>query len=110
MADVYDPITIEPRIISFWNENKIYDKVRAKNKGKKPFYFLQGPPYTSGRLHIGHAWNNSMKDMVLRRDFRKFSEDELQDSLSRISYLLPEARRAGRDTEEALEEFLLQIV
>ncbi|MEM2970498.1 MAG: class I tRNA ligase family protein, partial [Candidatus Bathyarchaeia archaeon] len=53
-------------ILEFWKKNKIYEKRKAKNKKGKKFYFLQGPPYTSGKLHIGHAWNNSMKDIILR--------------------------------------------
>ena len=57
---------IEPEILTFWNANKIYKKVVEKNKGKRKFYFLQGPPYTSGRIHLAHAWNNSLKDIALR--------------------------------------------
>ncbi len=45
----------EKEILEFWEKNKIYDKVKKKNAKGKKFYFLQGPPYTSGRLHIGHA-------------------------------------------------------
>ena len=56
----------EEEILEFWKKNKIYEKVKKKNEKGKNFYFLQGPPYTSGRLHIGHAWNNGMKDMILR--------------------------------------------
>ncbi|MBW3001904.1 isoleucine--tRNA ligase [Candidatus Woesearchaeota archaeon] len=57
---------IEPEVLKFWEANDIYEKVKARNKGKEKFYFLQGPPYTSGRLHIAHAWNNSAKDVVMR--------------------------------------------
>lgn len=57
---------VEEEILKFWNDKKIYEKVKKKNLKGKNFYFLQGPPYTSGRLHIGHAWNNSLKDIVLR--------------------------------------------
>ncbi|MBW2972839.1 isoleucine--tRNA ligase [Candidatus Woesearchaeota archaeon] len=57
---------IELEILKFWEANDIYEKVKSKNKGKEKFYFLQGPPYTSGRLHIAHAWNNSAKDIVMR--------------------------------------------
>jgi len=57
---------IEEQVLRFWKDNKIYEKSVEKNKSGKPFYFLQGPPYTSGRLHIGHAWNNAMKDIALR--------------------------------------------
>ncbi|MBI2670369.1 isoleucine--tRNA ligase [Candidatus Woesearchaeota archaeon] len=63
---VYDFKKVEEEVLKFWKEKKIYDKVKKKNKKGKRFYFLQGPPYTSGRLHIGHAWNNSLKDVVLR--------------------------------------------
>src|SRR3989344_3943538 len=58
--------TIEAETLKFWREKKIYEKVKEKNKKGKKFYFLQGPPYTSGKLHIGHAWNNSLKDIILR--------------------------------------------
>ncbi|MBW2993998.1 isoleucine--tRNA ligase, partial [Candidatus Woesearchaeota archaeon] len=56
----------EEEILKYWEANDIYQKVKDKNQGKEKFYFLQGPPYTSGRLHIAHAWNNSAKDIVLR--------------------------------------------
>ena len=57
---------IEEETLEFWKKKKIYEKSVEKNKKGKKFYFLQGPPFTSGRLHIGHAWNNSMKDMAMR--------------------------------------------
>ena len=57
---------IESEVLDFWEKNKIYDKVKSKNSGGERFYFLQGPPYTSGKIHIGHAWNYSLKDMALR--------------------------------------------
>lgn len=57
---------IEKVILEFWKDNKIYEKLKEKNKKGKKFYFLQGPPYTSGKLHIGHAWNNTLKDLVIR--------------------------------------------
>ena len=63
---MYDFNAVENEIIKYWETNKIYPKAKKKGEGKKKFYFLQGPPYTSGRLHMGHAWNNSLKDMVLR--------------------------------------------
>ncbi len=63
---MYDFKKVEEEILELWEDNKIYNKVKEKNKKGKKFYFLQGPPYTSGRLHIAHAWNNGMKDMVMR--------------------------------------------
>ncbi|MBN2458305.1 isoleucine--tRNA ligase [Candidatus Woesearchaeota archaeon] len=57
---------VEPKILNYWEEHSIYKKAKDKNSGKKRFYFLDGPPYTSGRVHIGTAWNKSLKDIVLR--------------------------------------------
>lgn len=49
-----------------------------------------------------------IKDMILRRNFGKFSETELGNFASRLSYLLPQARKDGRDAESAFEQFLLE--
>tara|TARA_Y100000031_G_scaffold156682_1_gene212368 strand:- start:1836 stop:4979 length:3144 start_codon:yes stop_codon:yes gene_type:complete len=62
----YKPIEIEKEILQYWQDHEIYQKSKDRNKGGKKYYFLDGPPYTSGKLHVGHAWNYSMKDMVLR--------------------------------------------
>lgn len=47
------------------------------------------------------------KDMMIKKDFSKFSENELKNFVGKISYLLPEARREGRDAESVFEQFLL---
>ncbi|MBD3313654.1 isoleucine--tRNA ligase [Candidatus Woesearchaeota archaeon] len=57
---------VEERVIDFWNKKDIYSKAKERNKGKKVFYFLDGPPYTSGKVHIGTAWNKALKDCFLR--------------------------------------------
>jgi|TARA_B100001964_G_scaffold233627_1_gene291168 isoleucyl-tRNA synthetase len=62
----YEPIKQEPEILKFWKDKKIYEKAKNNNKGKKKFYFLDGPPYTSGKVHLGTAWNKSLKDSILR--------------------------------------------
>lgn len=62
----YDFREIEPKIMLFWKDNSIYKKAKEKNKGKKKYYFLDGPPYTSGKVHIGTAWNKALKDCILR--------------------------------------------
>jgi len=56
----------EEEVLKFWESKKIYEKLKKRNLKGKKFYFLQGPPYTSGKLHIGHAWNNSLKDIIMR--------------------------------------------
>lgn len=61
----YDPHKIEPFVLEFWDKNSVYAKAKKKAKGKD-YYFLDGPPYTSGRIHLGIAWNKALKDCVLR--------------------------------------------
>jgi len=62
----YSPKEFEPKILSYWTENRIYEKIRV-NRGKPKYYFLDGPPYPSSDIpHIGTAWNKIMKDVVIR--------------------------------------------
>jgi isoleucyl-tRNA synthetase len=63
---MYDFKTVENNVFQFWQKKKILDRVRKSLKGKKKFFFLDGPPYTSGRIHLGTAWNQVLKDEVLR--------------------------------------------
>ena len=58
-------VDIEKEIIEFWRKNNIYEKAKKLVRGKESFYFLDGPPYTSGRVHIGTAWNKVLKDSIL---------------------------------------------
>ncbi|MEK6959903.1 MAG: isoleucine--tRNA ligase [Nanoarchaeota archaeon] len=62
----FDPKVYELEVLSFWKEHRCYPKAKEKVRGAKKFYFLDGPPYTSGRIHIGHAWNKSLKDLFIR--------------------------------------------
>ncbi len=57
---------LEEEIQKYWNENGIFDEVCESKKGSKKFYFCQGPPFTSGKAHIGHAWNHAIKDAIIR--------------------------------------------
>jgi hypothetical protein len=50
-----------------------------------------------------------IKDMLLKKNFNKFSKGELSTFASKLSYLLPEARKKGKDPEIALEQFLLKV-
>jgi len=56
----------EPQIIKFWQENKIYQKILEKNIDKPKFILHDGPPYANGRIHIGHALNKILKDIVVK--------------------------------------------
>ena len=58
----------EPEWLARWAEIGIYDRLREKAvDGKRPVFTLHdGPPYANGHLHIGHALNKTLKDMVVR--------------------------------------------
>ncbi len=64
--DKYNAKEHEPLLINHWKNQKITEKIRERNKKGKKFYFLQGPPYTSGRVHLGTAWNTALKDVAIR--------------------------------------------
>ncbi len=61
---MYDHKEIEDWSEEFWNKNKIYYKV--KDKGDKYFEFIDGPPFVTGEIHPGTAWNKCIKDAILR--------------------------------------------
>ena len=61
----------EEKIIQFWKKNKVYEKVKAQRKNARKFYFLDGPPYATGSIHVGTAMNKVIKDCYLRF-FRMF--------------------------------------
>src|SRR6056297_1055164 len=56
----------EPEWLARWEEIGIYDRLRERNEGRAPFTLHDGPPYANGHLHIGHALNKILKDMVVR--------------------------------------------
>lgn len=97
-------------ILDFWTKNNIYSKSKNifnKSKNKKPFYFLQGPPYTSGKFHIAHAWNNSMKDFILR--YKRMQGFEVWDRGGYDMHGLPTARKVQEihnlKNKEDIEKF-----
>ena len=64
----------ELEILKHWKTHKITESLRIRNENGPKFYFLEGPPYTSGRVHVGTAWQTSMKDIVLRyKRMQKFN-------------------------------------
>jgi isoleucyl-tRNA synthetase len=56
----------EPKIQQWWDEIDIYAQVQQQSKGKPKFVLHDGPPYANGDIHIGHALNKILKDMIVR--------------------------------------------
>ncbi len=56
----------EPGWLERWNEIGVYDRLRDEAGDRPPFTLHDGPPYANGHLHIGHALNKTIKDMIVR--------------------------------------------
>jgi len=56
----------EPELLKKWQDEKLYDQLRATAKGRDKFVLHDGPPYANGNIHIGHALNKILKDVVTR--------------------------------------------
>ncbi len=56
----------EPAILARWEAEDLYGQLRKARAGRQKFIFHDGPPYANGDIHIGHALNHALKDMVVR--------------------------------------------
>src|SRR5208337_702693 len=57
---------IERAVQEHWRTHDTYQIVRQHRSRGKPFFFVDGPPYTTGHIHLGTAWNKILKDSILR--------------------------------------------
>lgn len=56
----------EPDILAKWEEMDMYHRIGKKNAGKPKFILHDGPPYANGDIHLGHAMNKVLKDMIVK--------------------------------------------
>ncbi|MEE3036574.1 MAG: isoleucine--tRNA ligase [Pseudomonadota bacterium] len=56
----------EPEILAYWEKIGLYDRLRDAAKDKEKFVLHDGPPYANGDIHIGHALNKILKDIIVR--------------------------------------------
>ncbi|GAB3479399.1 isoleucine--tRNA ligase [Marinomonas epiphytica] len=56
----------EPAMLKRWQDMDLYKKVRDISKGRKSFVLHDGPPYANGSIHIGHAVNKILKDIIVK--------------------------------------------
>ncbi|MDP0269082.1 isoleucine--tRNA ligase [Glaesserella parasuis] len=54
----------EPAMLQNWHDKKLYQKIREASKGKRSFILHDGPPYANGNIHLGHAVNHILKDII----------------------------------------------
>ena len=56
----------EPAMLAAWQEKNLYQKIRNTSKGRPLFILHDGPPYANGDIHIGHAVNKILKDIIIK--------------------------------------------
>ena len=67
---------LEPKLLQHWEETGLFQTLRAQSKGRVKFTLHDGPPYANGNIHIGHALNKILKDLVVKsRQMAGFDSD-----------------------------------
>ncbi|WP_173051523.1 isoleucine--tRNA ligase [Nitrospira sp. KM1] len=56
----------EPELLAWWERERVYDQIQEAGKGKPRFMLHDGPPYANGHIHIGHALNKILKDIIVK--------------------------------------------
>jgi isoleucyl-tRNA synthetase len=56
----------EPKLLARWEQEKLYERIRAARKGSPAYILHDGPPYTSGPIHLGTAMNKCLKDFIVK--------------------------------------------
>lgn len=56
----------EPGMLKQWQQSKLYEQIREARKGREQFILHDGPPYANGDIHIGHAVNKILKDIIIK--------------------------------------------
>ncbi len=64
LAKAYDPNEVEDRIYKFWEDNGFFHADVDKNK--KPYCIVMPPPNITGQLHMGHALDETLQDILIR--------------------------------------------
>ena len=92
-----------------FNSFVIANAFAAKDKFNTWLYFRQAVDRGVALDELSGILFWKVKDMLLKRNFAKWREEELKNLAGRISYLLPEARKKGPEAESAMEQFLLEV-
>ena len=56
----------EPEILKFWQEERVYSKIRERKQGSPKFILHDGPPYANGDIHLGQVLNKILKDVIVK--------------------------------------------
>lgn len=105
--DQYDPHELEQRVFEYWDDVDAYEQTVEHRSDGESYFFVDGPPYTSGSAHMGTTWNKSLKDAYLR--FLRMQGYDVTDRPGYDMHGLPiETRveeRLGFENKKDIEEF-----
>ena len=79
----------EPQRLKQWEEMGLYQKMREAGEGKPTFILHDGPPYANGELHVGHAVNKILKDIIKEHVEKKFDHKNLNLDIPEFQDLIP---------------------
>ncbi len=74
----YNPAKLEKAVREFWTKTDAYKKTKELRASGPDYYFVDGPPYTTGYIHLGTAWNKTIKDTIIR--FKRMQRFNVTDT------------------------------
>jgi len=107
VSDQYAPEDVESSVNAYWDEHDAYEAAKEAHADDPPFFFVDGPPYTSGQMHLGTAWNKTLKDAILR--YKRMSGYDVTDRPGYDMHGLPievkVEEELGFDSKKDIEEY-----
>ena len=107
VEDQYDPDAVEDRVFDYWDEVDAYEKATEHRADAETFFFVDGPPYTSGAAHMGTTWNKTLKDAYIR--YLRMSGYDVTDRPGYDMHGLPietkVEEKLGFENKKDIEEF-----
>ena len=105
--DQYEAHEVEDRVFDHWEAVDAYEKAKRHREGGETFFFVDGPPYTSGAAHMGTTWNKTLKDAYIR--YHRMCGYDVTDRPGYDMHGLPIETRVeeelGFENKKDIEEF-----
>jgi isoleucyl-tRNA synthetase len=105
--DQYVPSEVEPSVEAYWDDADAYEATKAAHADDPAFFFVDGPPYTSGQMHLGTAWNKTLKDAIIR--YKRMTGHRVTDRPGYDMHGLPievkVEEELGFETKRDIEEY-----
>jgi isoleucyl-tRNA synthetase len=105
--DQYTPADVESAVETYWDDADAYEATKEAHADDPAFFFVDGPPYTSGQMHLGTAWNKTLKDAVIR--YKRMSGHRVTDRPGYDMHGLPievkVEEELGFDSKRDIEEY-----